>query len=353
MKILFLTRYTQLGASSRLRAYQYLPYFESKGFEVTVAPLLGDEYLRGLYKGNIPILSVLRAYIARVGLMLRANTFDLLWIEKELFPWVPDWLEFVLLPKGVPIVVDFDDALFHQYEGHRFRLVRAMLGRKIDAVMKLADLVVVGNDYLRDRAQRAGARRIELLPTVVDICRYTVSSGVVKQPVTIGWIGSPSTVKYLQLILPILQSVIASRGIRVVAVGANPEQLAGLPIKVKPWSEKSEVEEIQQFDIGIMPLSDEPWERGKCGYKLIQYMACGKPVVASPVGINLAIVRHGINGFLAENPEEWIQALECLCDDPVLRHRMGDAGRKRVELEYSLEVTEPKFEILLRSVART
>lgn len=337
MKILFFTRYTQLGASSRLRAYQYLPYLESNGFEVTVAPLLGDDYVVGLYKGNIPLFSVLRAYITRVGMILHSHKFDVLWVEKELFPWLPDWLEVALLPKRVPMVVDFDDAMFHQYDQHRFRLVRTMLGRKIDAVMKLADLVVVGNDYLRGRAQAAGAGRIELLPTAVDTCRYSVSCNVSGKPVTIGWIGSPSTVQYLNLVVPALRNLIASRGVRIVAIGARPEQLADIPVEVRPWSEKSEVEEIQQFDIGIMPLTDEPWERGKCGYKLIQYMACGRPVVASPVGINQQIVDHGINGFLAETEEDWVQALRTLRDDRALRIKMGIAARRKVESEYSLQ----------------
>jgi len=124
----------------------------------------------------------------------------------------------------------------------------------------------------------------------------------------------------------------------------------GLPVEARSWSEASEVAEIQQFDIGIMPLPDEPFERGKCGYKLIQYMACGKPVVASPVGANTSIVRDGIEGFLASTDAEWMQLLGILCDDNALRQRMGAAGRVRVEAEYSLQVAAPHLERLLCSV---
>jgi glycosyltransferase involved in cell wall biosynthesis len=214
-------------------------------------------------------------------------------------------------------------------------------------------MVIVGNDYLGDRARQAGARRVELLPTVVDTSRYTVTLTAPSRPLTIGWMGSPSTATYLHFVAPVLQRMIDSYGLRVVAIGANPDQLRGLPFEVRSWSEELEVEEIQRFDIGIMPLPDEPFERGKCGYKLIQYMACGKPVVASAVGVNTILVRHGINGFLARTELEWLEAFECLVNDPPLRHRMGTSGRMLVECEYSLRATAPRLAGLLRSVAST
>jgi glycosyltransferase involved in cell wall biosynthesis len=214
-------------------------------------------------------------------------------------------------------------------------------------------MVIVGNDYLGERARQAGARRVELLPTVVDTSRYTVTLTAPSQPLTIGWMGSPSTAPYLHFVAPVLQRMIDSYGLRVVAIGANPDQLRGLAFEVRSWSEELEVDEIHRFDIGIMPLPDEPFERGKCGYKLIQYMACGKPVVASAVGTNTILVRQGINGFLARTELEWLEALEYLVNDPPLRHRMGTSGRMMVEREYSLRATAPRLAGLLRSVAST
>ena len=353
MRILLLSRYTSLAASSRLRFYQYLPFLESRGIDVTVAPLLGDDYINGLYGGKVPIASVLHSYITRLGIMLRARRFDVVWVEKELLPWLPGWFELGLFPRGVSMVVDYDDAVFHRYNQHQFFWVRALFGKKIDAVMRQADLVIVGNDYIGDRARQAGARRVELLPTAADSAKYAVAASALDGPVTIGWIGSPSTAQYLHLIAPVLQEMVDSRGARVVAVGANPEQLNGLPIEVRSWSEQSEVSDIQQFDIGIMPLPDEPFERGKCAYKLIQYMACGKPVVASPVGVNSIIVREDVEGFLPGTLSQWSEALRKLYDDPSLRKRLGAAGRKRVETEYSLQVTAPRLEALLRSAVKT
>jgi glycosyltransferase involved in cell wall biosynthesis len=350
MRVLFLTRYARLGASSRLRSYQYLPYLMESGFEVTVAPLFGNDYVRGLYSDKISTVAVFKAYIDRLRFILKVRHFDLVWVEYEMLPWLPDWIEFSLLPGGVPLVVDYDDAIFHRYDQHRLALVRRVLGKKIDVVMCRAALVIVGNDYLGAYARQAGAQRIEMLPTVVDGTRYAVIEKEDASPVTIGWIGSPTTAQYLKLVAPALRAMIASHNARFVAIGANPSQLQDLPIEIRPWSEDTEAAEIQQFDIGIMPLPDDLWERGKCGYKLIQYMASGKPVVASPVGVNRVIVRQGVNGFLANTESEWCNSLSLLCEDAAFRKRMGDAGRSRMERDYSLQVAAPRLAELLRSV---
>lgn len=353
-RVLFLSRYARLGSSSRLRLYQYLPFLQDAGIDVTLAPLFGDDYVRGLYGGKVAKLSVLKAYVARLGLMLRAGRFDAVWVEKEMLPWVPAWLELGLFPAKVPLIVDYDDAVFHRYDQHRLSLVRGLLGRKIDRVMQRADLVVAGNEYLANRARNAGASRVEILPTVVDMARYGVTTpGMVGQQLpTIGWIGSPATAKFLHLIAPALHEVVVRKLAQVVAVGANADQLSDLPVKALPWTEATEVADIQRFDIGIMPLPDAPFERGKCGYKLIQYMACGKPVVASPVGVNSTIVRDGVDGFLTSTHQEWVSALTRLIADPVLRQQMGHEGRRRIEYEFSLQKAAPRLATLLNSVVR-
>jgi glycosyltransferase involved in cell wall biosynthesis len=350
MHVLFLTRYARMGASSRLRVYQYLPYLVESGFEVTVAPLFGNDYVSGFYGGNISKVAVFKAYIERVRFILKVRHFDLVWVEYEMLPWLPDWIERSLLPREVPLVVDYDDAIFNRYDQHRLTLVRNVLGKKIDAVMCRAALVTAGNDYLGAHARQAGAERVELLPTVVDGTRYAVIEKEDVSPVTIGWIGSHTTAIYLKLVSPVLRAMVASHNVRFVAIGANPSQLQDLPIEIHPWSEDTEAAEIQQFDIGIMPLPDDLWERGKCGYKLIQYMASGKPVVASPVGVNSVIVHQGVNGFLANTDSEWCNSLRLLCEDAALRKRMGDAGRSRMERDYSLQVAAPRLAELLRSV---
>ena len=348
--ILLLSRYTRLGASSRLRFFQYLPYLEKMGFSFTIRPFFGDNYLAGLYNGKMPLFSVMKSYIARVVTMLGAQRFDAIWMEAELFRWLPVWIEEAFLPSGVPLVVDYDDAIFDWYESQPFPGVSRLLGQKINRIMAMADLVIVGNDYLGSYAHSAGARRIEKIPTVVDIERYSVPVRDESRRVTLGWIGTPVTAKFLSHISEALQTIVNKYGVSIVAVGAKPQQWDGLLVEVRPWQENTEVADIQDFDIGVMPLPDEPYERGKCGYKLIQYMACGKPVVASPVGMNTEIVRHGENGLLATTTDEWIDALSRLIEDPQLRFRMGQAGRSMVESEYSLQMQAPRLERMLRSV---
>ncbi|OJY88568.1 MAG: glycosyl transferase family 1 [Lysobacterales bacterium 63-13] len=352
MRVLMLPRYDSLGASSRLRMLQYIPALEAAGIHVDAAPLLDDGYVSDLYSGRVSPAKVLRAYVRRLRLLWTGRSHDLIWLEKELFPWLPAWLERFLLPGRTPLVVDYDDAVFHRYDQHRLALVRWLLGRKIDRVMRRADMVIVGNDYLAERARAAGAAQVEWLPTVVDLQRYPPRA--IKETaddVVIGWIGSPATAHYLHLVAAAIAAVASRHAIRCVAIGARPDQVSGTPFEAWPWSESDEVSMLYRIDIGIMPLPDAPWEKGKCGYKLIQYMACGLPVVASPVGVNTQIVQQGETGELARSTAEWTQAIERLVTDVERRRRMGEAGRQRVQRDYSLQAQAHRLVGLLRQAA--
>lgn len=352
MKVLLLSRYGRLGASSRVRVYQYLPYLQSHGISVTVAPLLTDEYLRNLYSGKgRHVRAILAAYTRRLKDLRTAALYDLVWIEKEAFPWLPPFVERSLSRRQIPYVVDYDDAIFHNYDRNRMWFIRRILGQKIDEVMSRSELVIVGNDYLAERAHRAGAKRVEMLPTVIDLDHYCVVPKTPSKPFKIGWIGTPVTAPYLQVIRDAIAELCQSDSARLVMVGSGDITLAGVPQEVRPWSEQTEAADIQSFDAGIMPLPDADWERGKCGYKLIQYMACGLPVVASPVGVNKQIVEEGKNGFLATTQQEWLQALTTLRDDPTLCKQMGAASRARIEQDYCLQVTAPRLYTLLLSAA--
>ena len=344
MKVLLLSRYGPLGASSRVRFLQYLPYFRSQGVEVTVKPLLSDAYLQALYSGGSRWREVVRGYAGRILALLGARRFDVVIIEKELFPFMPAIAERFLRLIGVPYVVDYDDALFHRYDCHSSVWVRRLLGKKIDSVMRHATTVIVGNNYLAEHAHRAGSNRVEIIPTVVDAERYQPKQKTDAEVPIVGWIGTPNTSRYLTPLLPVFEALQKEMSVRFVAVGARSEDFAGTPVETCPWSEETEVDSIQQFDIGIMPLEDSPWERGKCGYKLIQYMACGVPVIASPVGVNCEIVIPDENGLLADTPDEWKQALlRLLQTDTSTRHAMGRVGRKCVVDWYSLQAQAPRL----------
>ncbi|HIO50410.1 TPA: glycosyltransferase [Candidatus Poribacteria bacterium] len=352
MRVLLLSRYGRLGASSRVRSFQYLPFLELKGWQVDVRPLFSDNYVRSLYNGKSRGLEVLAGYCRRLKDLVHAGQYDLIWIEKEAFPFMPALAEWLLAKVGVPYVVDYDDALFHRYDSHRRWLIRSILGRKIGSVMRYAALVIAGNEYLAEYARAVGAKCVEIVPTVVDLTRYEIVHSDSNHPLVVGWIGSPSTSHYLAVIAPVIESLSKEFDVRFVAVGASEESVCDLPMEAKPWSEETEIQSIRGFDIGIMPLVDDPWERGKCGYKLIQYMACGVPVVASPVGVNKDIVEPGGNGYLAQDLHDWAQALRRLMSDKELRQRLGDNGRQQVEARYSLQVQAHRLEKLMRSVLR-
>lgn len=350
---MFLTKYSLRGASSRCRTFQYLPHFKECGFQCEISPLFNDDYLIRLYQyGHVGLLTVCKAFLKRFRTLFRARNYDLIVIEYELLPYFPILFERVLAWLKIPYFVDYDDALYHQYDLHRNGLVRTLLGNKIAQVMRHAEMVTVGNDYLADYALRAGAKRVEVIPTVVNLEHYplTVKRPPEKDLFTIGWIGSPSTAKYLEDVVPSLADFCAKNDAQLRLIGSGKVELPGVPFDILEWSEETEAEILKDCYVGIMPLPDEPWARGKCGFKLIQYMACGLPVVASPVGANKDIVEHGVNGFLANTKEEWAQALETLRKDHELIKRMGMAGRRKVEEKYCLQVTAPRYVELLKSI---
>lgn len=353
VKALMLTRYERSGASSRIRMLQYGAALQKEGVEALLNPFFNQSYLERLYSGQSTLGPTFAAYARRAGQLTRAGQADLIWLEKEAMPWLPWVIEHALLPKDVPLLVDYDDAVFHRYDLHHTAFVRRLLGRKLDKLMASASLVTAGNRYLADRALAAGAKRVEIVPTVVDLTAYTIRpKSLSRQAPTIGWIGTPSTwAEYMAPMMPRLLQAAEAADARIITVGAG-RAVDAHPLLVNlPWTEESEVACIHAMDIGIMPLIDTPWARGKCGYKLIQYLACGLPVIASPVGVNAEIVEHGVNGFLATTDTEWAEALRTLLHDPALRARMGQEGRRKVEHDYSLQVWGPRVAQMLRHVA--
>jgi glycosyltransferase involved in cell wall biosynthesis len=343
-RILALPKYAENGASSRLRTLQYIPWLHAAGAQVSVDSFFDDAYVDRLYAGKKKgVGDAIGPYARRIAAVLQSRSYDMVWLEKELFPYLPGVFERTLRIAGVPYVADYDDAVFHNYDTHSSRLVRAILGRKLDPLLRGASMVTAGNAYLADYASAHGARRTEFLPTVIDLDRYPLHPAPGGHPVRIGWIGTPTTAKYLIAILPQLAAAAKEHAICLVTIGAPPiDPPAGLMMEQHSWTEASEASLLSGVDIGIMPLPDEPFERGKCGYKLIQYMACGRPVIASPVGVNTQIVTPD-TGLHAGDPAQWQAAITMLCSDVIVRNQMGAAGRRKVENSYSIQSTAPRL----------
>jgi len=348
IKVLGLALYGPLAASTRYRLGQYVAGLATQGIQLEVRYLLGNDYLARRFAGRVVrLLPLLESGLTRLKDLMHQARYDAAMLHCELLPLLPGRLERALL--RVPYVYDFDDAFYLKYRGGRFGFLEPVLGAKFDRIMRGAAAITAGNQVLAAYASRHNAHTNHL-PTVVDTTRYLPSRKDSGGPFTIGWIGSPSTANYLpQLVEPL--SALGQEGpVRFVVIGANAPAVPHVEVVQRPWSEAEEVDLINSFDVGVMPLPDTPWAEGKCAFKLIQYMACARPVVASPVGANKDVVDADC-GLLASTSQEWLEALRQLRDRPTLRAAMGDAARCRVELQYSLARNLPVLARILRQAS--
>lgn len=343
MNVLFLPKYSRLAASTRQRVLQYIPFLESAGITCQVSPFFSDEYLKKkFYKNSVDIVEVVFLFARRLKALLSSKKYDLIVIYMELAPYFPPLFERILRSVGVPYIVDYDDAIFHQYENSQIRIVRLLFQNKIKSVMKHATAVIAGNEYLAEYARQVN-KNVTVIPTVVAIEKFKPLKMNKDEYFTVGWIGSPSTSKYLKLLEPIFEKFMSDAKTRLLLVGSGNVSFRGVKPILRQWSEHREVEDINSFDVGIMPLDNTPWEQGKSGFKLIQYMSCGVPVIASPIGMNREIVQDGVNGLLANSEADWLEKLSILKNDHQLRKRLVTAGRKSVEERYSLQAWAPEY----------
>lgn len=339
LRVLALARTGLRGPSTRYRIAQYREELARRGIEVELAPLFDEGWFRILETRPAAWRTLLKAgyslgrLLARAAQARRADRggHDLVLIEQQLFPYLPWALERLLWPRRTPVLLEFDDAIWLTFAHER----------KLSRACARADAVLVGNEFLAGFARR-GARRVEVIPTTIDLSRYPSAPPppAAGRPLRLGWIGLRYNLGFLSPLAGPLRRL-AAQGVplelRVIS-SAAPEgpEWRGLPVVHRPWSEAGEVAEMQACDAGLMPLPDDDWARGKCALKLLQFMAAGRPVVASPVGVNRELLRHGENGLLAADEAGWEDALRRLASDPGLRERLGAAGRASVESGYSL-----------------
>jgi hypothetical protein len=349
--MLALMKYGDRAASTRQRLLQFLPYLQDAGIDVEVCSLLDNDYVVRIGRGRAwsfgPLVG---AYSARIGDLVRAREFDVIWVYGEVFPFLPGLLERLAFLYNKPVIYDFDDAMFHQYDANNSVLIRRMLGRKLEPLLRGAAACCCGNEYLKSYAARF-CRACIIVPTVVDTDVLRPFSGFGRaRSLTVGWIGSPSTWRYVEPFIPLLRRVCETENVKLKIVGSGRCDLDFQAAEFRDWSPRNEVSDLQSFDIGIMPLADDLWARGKCGYKLLQYMACGTPVVASPVGVNSIIVKHELNGYLASTASQWEEFLVELIRRPEKRAAFGRRGRQFVVENYSLSAVGPKLPNIIRKV---
>lgn len=343
-KILFITAHRKDRApNQRFRFEQYLSYLSANGFECTLSPLItsAEEDNRFYSSGSLFGKLTLGAKLGwrRLRDVLRANSFDIIFIAREAFIASSVFFEKRLAKSKTKIIFDFDDAIWMDViSGNNQKFSWLKDGSKTGKIITLANLVFAGNEYLATYARKFNAH-VLIVPTTIDTELYKPNYSISKQKLTIGWSGSVSTIEHFHYALPALDAIKKKYGNRVEisVIGDGNFRVDELGIIGKPWKMETELEDLHQIDIGIMPLPDNEWTWGKCGLKGLQYMALEIPTIMSPVGVNNQIISDGINGFLADETDEWIIKISKLIDDADLRITLGKAGRKTVVEEYSVQ----------------
>jgi glycosyltransferase involved in cell wall biosynthesis len=355
MRLLALVPYIfDTAPGQRFRIEQWEPLLRQAGIDFTYEPFECEELHDCLYEtGNSrrKVRLVLNACARRAAALRSVRDFDAVYVFREAALLGPPLFEHWIRRTAVPMIFDFDDAIFLSYKSLRnspFGLLK--YPRKTHAICRMAACVIAGNSYLADFARRYNPR-VTIVPTTIDTEKYTIEcTRSATDPLVIGWTGSFSTVRHLDTLREALRLLAKRERFRLRVIGEQRYELDGVDVETLPWRSQTEVADLRPIDIGVMPLPDDPWARGKCGLKALQYMALGIPTVCSPVGVNSEIIRDGENGFLAATTDEWVEKLTLLLRSSDLRRELGRAGRATVESGYSVAVQAPRVYRILESV---
>jgi glycosyltransferase involved in cell wall biosynthesis len=354
-RILFLVPYPlHESPSQRFRFEQYFTVLRSYGHSYTVQNFLNSNNWGVFFKSGhvlIKVGALIAGLTKRVIVLLKSPMYDFVFIHREAAPLGPpvfEWIMAKVLKKK--IIYDFDDAIWLTDREQESAILRLAKWRsKVRSICKWAYKISCGNEYLCNYAALFN-KRVVYNPTTIDTenLHHRVSNSVPDQTshrIRIGWTGSHSTLKYLDEIQPVLREIFKKYpAVEFIVIADRPPSLdIGSAVKFTPWNSETEIKDLLQFDIGIMPLPDDQWAKGKCGFKALQYMALELPAVASPVGVNSRIINQGVNGFLCSTPEEWEEALRKLIEDSDLRKKMGINGRRTVVENYSVLSNSSNF----------
>ncbi|MCO4303045.1 glycosyltransferase family 4 protein [Riemerella anatipestifer] len=343
-KILLLSKYGVAGPSSRYRSYNYYPYFQKEGLDIEFKPLFDDDYIKKIYNNRSFYLFFLQllAVLKRIIFLLKNyRRYDAFIIEKDMFPFLPLWLEKLFL-NHKPYALDFDDHVAASYQSSRLK--NKILGNKISELVKHSKFTTVGNRWYFTKFKEGN---LIYLPTVIDLDKYPIHN-IISKTKTIVWIGSPSTVKYLKLLEPVFVELSSDIDFVLRIIGGEIKLDSRINVEYISWSAESENRLLAESTIGIMPLEETEWEKGKCGFKLIQYLASGIPVVASKLPANEEIITQDC-GFIANDLFEWKKYLRFLLENPLIAEEMGVKGRLRVEEYYSYQIWGERYADMIKS----
>lgn len=322
----------------RVRIETWSEQLELQGWAVDLYPFEDARLREVIYERGrraAKAYHLLRCYGAQFERVRRLPPYDVVFVYQEAALLGPAFLERLAQRRGAPLVYDLDDPRFVRYRSPTSGFASALkFAGKTNSLLRRADQVIAINPLLADHARRYNPA-VTVVPNSVDIDHYRPAP-TAPGPARLVWIGSHSSAPSLTEIAPALQRLQAGRGTPVRLIGADASALPGVAVETRSWSTATEVRDLQECHIGIVPIADIPWNRWKFYYKTIQYMAVGLPVVARPLGSNSDVIEHGVNGFLAESQDEWYDALRMLVDDPALRARMGAAARATVLERFTL-----------------
>lgn len=338
----------------RFRIEQWEPLLKQRGVEITYAPFEDEDLHALLYQtGNMgrKLAHVSRGFARRFSLLRSVRQFDAVYIFREAALLGPAIFERLIKRTRVPVVFDFDDAIFVSYRSpSNGYLSYLKFAAKTKSICRLASHVMVGNPYLADYVRQFNSH-VTVVPTTIDTEKYSVRPNQQSEVPVIGWTGSFSTVQHLDTLRGALQKLAGQQKFRLRVIGTPEYRLAGVDVEAIRWCSETELDDLRPVDIGVMPLPNDAWSKGKCGLKALQFMALGIPTMCSPVGVNTDIIKDGQNGFIADTEQEWVDKLGLLLRSADLREKVGMAGRITVEEKYSAIAQAPRVYEILESIA--